>query len=391
MKATVRIVLRSDYTTKEGKQQLCLRYIAVQKSTFIGIGISINPQNWDEKALLVKKKEPFSFHYNKIITEVYQKAMNIILDNFYNPLAPKDFRKLLFDKSANQTSFYEFVESELEVLKVDRSEGTIANYKKLINTMMLWKPELTFNEINLDFVERFHAYEVEQGNLESTINKKHANFKFLIGRAVLKEKIAKNPYDMFAIKKSIKPQNNDVLTKKEIAKLHDIYDSGKYSKGKQEVLRTFLFSCYTSLSFAEFSIVTYADLKEYTVDGKVCLLLCNERKKNNIPYKIPIVSDRVKQLLGKGESFQKIFTPLGNQPTNRYLKDIMIDAQIKKEMTFHRARHSFRTIAAQKGIRDSVAERIMGHAESNDIKDIYTHLSNEDIIKEILEKWNDLI
>lgn len=185
----------------------------------------------------------------------------------------------------------------------------------------------------------------------------------------------------------ITSQNNDVLTEKEITKLHDIYDSGKYSKGKQEVLRTFLFSCYTSLSFAEFSIVTYADLKEYIIDGKVCLLLCNERKKNNIPYKIPIVSDRVKQLLGKGESFQKIFTPLGNQPTNRYLKDIMKDAPINKEMTFHRARHSFRTITAQKGIRDSIAERIMGHAESNDIKDIYTHLSNKDIIREMLNKW----
>lgn len=92
-------------------------------------------------------------------------------------------------------------------------------------------------------------------------------------------------------------------------------------------------------------------------------------------------------LLGNGEPCQKIFLPISNQPTNRYLKDIMADLKIDKTMTFHRARHSFRTIAAKKGIRDGIAERIMGHAEGNDIKDIYTHLHDEDIVKEMRDKW----
>ena len=92
-------------------------------------------------------------------------------------------------------------------------------------------------------------------------------------------------------------------------------------------------------------------------------------------------------LLGNGEPCQKIFLPISNQPTNRYLKDIMADLKIDKTMTFHRAQHSFRTIAAKKGIRDGIAERIMGHAEGNDIKDIYTHLHDEDIVKEMRDKW----
>ena len=69
------------------------------------------------------------------------------------------------------------------------------------------------------------------------------------------------------------------------------------------------------------------------------------------------------------------------------MKDIMLDLKIDKTMTFHRARHSFRTIAAKKGIRDGIAERIMGHAEGNNIKDIYTHLHDEDIVKEMRDKW----
>lgn len=144
-------------------------------------------------------------------------------------------------------------------------------------------------------------------------------------------------------------------------------------KGKKEVLRELLFSCYTSLSFAEFSEVTYDDLKLIQLKSKeTFLLLCNERIKTSIRYKIPIVSPIVTNLLGDGEGFQKIFHPLTNQPTNRYLKEIMSDLKINKTMTFHHARHSFRTIAAKRDIRDGIAERIIRHAEGNDIKDIYT-------------------
>lgn len=104
-------------------------------------------------------------------------------------------------------------------------------------------------------------------------------------------------------------------------------------------------------------------------------------------YKIPIVSDKVKGLLNTGKDFQKIFTPLTNQASNRYLKSIMKDLSIEKTITFHRARHSFKTIAARKGMQNTIVERIMGHADGNDIADIYTHLQDEDIIREMLNKW----
>lgn len=156
----------------------------------------------------------------------------------------------------------------------------------------------------------------------------------------------------------------------------------------------FLFSYYTSLSYAKFYNVTYDDLKpvKLTKDKiKVTYcLLTNECQKTGVMYKIPIVSDRVKQLieLENKEPFQKIFTPFTNQSTNCYLKEIMKDLNINKTMTFHRVRHTFRTIAAKRGIINSIAERIREHAEGNNIEDIYTHLHDEDIIKEMLEKWD---
>lgn len=388
MKATVRIKLRKDYVTKEGKQMVCLRYTAHRRSSLITLNISVLPKHWNSKSCTIRSCVPFSDTLNKIIFDFNQKANNIVLENFFKPLPLPEFKNRLLDKNYGNTDFYIFIEKEIELLKASRASGTISNYYKLINTMKEWKSTLSFDEITLDYIQRFHNHEIEVGNQLSTIYKKHANFKFLIGLAIDKEVIEKNPYEKFEIKKSIKAQNSDVVTEEELQKLQKAYDDDKYKEGKKEVLREFLFSCYTSLSFAEFSEVTYGDLKLIKLKSKETYpLLCNERTKTNIPYKIPIVSPVVTKLLENGESFQKIFSPLTNQPTNRYLKEIMKDLKIDKTMTFHRARHSFRTIAAKRGIRDGIAERMMGHAEGNDIKDIYTHLHDEDIVQEMVDKW----
>ena len=388
MKATFKIEMRKDYATKDGKRPICLRYTANRRTTLISLNILIKPRHWNKVSCTVRDTEPRSYYYNKAISEFYQKADTIIMENFFKPLSISQFIEKIRDKSFGNTDFYVFIENEIELLKKVRAPGTIENYNKLINTLKAWKPTLSFDEITLDFIQQFHNHELEVGNLPSTIYKKHANFKFLIGIAVDKEKIAKPPYEKFEIKKNIKAQNNDVLTEDELKRLQDAYNKKKYSKGKQEVLREFLFACYTSLAYAEYSIVTFADIKLIKIDsGEYYPLLSNERTKTDITYKIPIGSPKVVALIGEGEPSQNIFSPISNQPTNRYLKSIMKDLHIEKEMTFHRARHTFRTIAARKGINDGIAERIMGHAEGNEIKDIYIHLHDEDIIKEMISKW----
>lgn len=388
MKATFRIELRKYYTTNDGKQAICLRYTAYRRTTLISLNIFIKPQQWNKPSCTVRASEPNCYYYNKIISEFYTKANTIVIENFFKPLTVPQFLEKIKDKFYGNKDFYVFIENEIELLKKARASGTIENYYKLLNTMKEWKPSLSFSEITLDFIQKFHNHELEVGNLLSTIYKKHSNFKFLVGIAVDKEKITKNPYEKFEIKKNIKAQNNDVLTEEELEKLQVVYEKKVYRRGKQEVLREFLFSCYTSLSYAEFFNVTYTDIKLIKIDtGESFPLLSDERTKTNITYKIPIVSPKVFALIKKGKSFQKIFSPISNHLTNRYLKEIIKDLHIEKDMSFHRARHTFRTIAARKGIRDSIAERIMGHAEGNDIKDIYTHLHDEDIIKEMLNKW----
>ncbi len=299
MKATLKILLRNNYQTREGKRQVCIRYTSYRQATFIGLNISVQSKDWNDAKKQVKATEPRYIRYNQLIREQYHKAESILLDNFLTPLTAKDFIAKLKNKHYGNADFYTFIENEIELIKSARTQGTIDNYRNLINKMKEWKPTLTFNEITLEYIQRFHDYELKAGNQLSTIYKKHANFKFLLGLAVDKEQLQKNPYEKFEIKKIIKAQNNDILTEEELKTLQEAYDQNKYTGGKKEVLRDFLFSCYTSLSYAEFHTVTYNDLKPVTLKTdktEATYILCNERQKTAVMYKIPIVSNKVEYL-----------------------------------------------------------------------------------------------
>ncbi|WP_083820987.1 phage integrase SAM-like domain-containing protein [Dysgonomonas gadei] len=211
--------LTQEQLSKEGKQQVCIRYTSYRRFTFIGLNISVHPKHWNDNKKQVKATEPHHIRYNQLIKEQYHKAESIILDNFLKPLPVTEFISKLKDKYYGNADFYVFIEQELELIKSAPSPRTMDNYHNLINKMKEWKPTLTFGEITLEYIQRFHDYEIKTGNLLSTIYKKHANFKFLLGLAQNKEYIDKNPYDKFEIKKITKAQNSDILTEEELKKL----------------------------------------------------------------------------------------------------------------------------------------------------------------------------
>ena len=65
--------------------------------------------------------------------------------------------------------------------------------------------------------------------------------------------------------------------------------------------------------------------------------------------KIPLI-DKSKRLVGTGFDNQFVFRVNANQVANRNLKKIMEDAGIKKEISFHSARHTFATVGISLGI-----------------------------------------
>ena len=66
--------------------------------------------------------------------------------------------------------------------------------------------------------------------------------------------------------------------------------------------------------------------------------------KTKEPVYIPLIMKAKDLIPGKGFANQNVFKVLTDQPTNRYLKEIMKTAGIQKKISFHCARHTFATV-----------------------------------------------
>ena len=70
-------------------------------------------------------------------------------------------------------------------------------------------------------------------------------------------------------------------------------------------------------------------------------------------------------------SKDKIFPLISNQKLNAYLKEIAIICKIKKNLTFHLARHTFATtVTLLNGVPIETVSKMLGQKVSYDMKEL---------------------
>lgn len=114
------------------------------------------------------------------------------------------------------------------------------------------------------------------------------------------------------------------------------------SERLEQVRDVFIFSCFSGLAY-----VDVANLKEDNIrksfDGNLWII--TKRQKTNIDVNVPLL-DIPKMILEKYKGklpSGKVLPIISNQKLNAYLKEIADVCGIKKNLTFHLARHTFAT------------------------------------------------
>lgn len=105
----------------------------------------------------------------------------------------------------------------------------------------------------------------------------------------------------------------------------------------------FLFSCHTGISYGDITGLTTANLT-IGIDGNKWISA--KRNKNGIPYELPLLDIPlilINKYLGhyKTKFTGTLFPNISNQKLNSYLKEVADLCKIKKNLTFHMARHTF--------------------------------------------------
>lgn len=145
----------------------------------------------------------------------------------------------------------------------------------------------------------------------------------------------------------------------------------------------FLFSCFTGLAYIDVSNLTPDNI--VSMDGNDWIM--TRRQKTNIASNV-LILDVPKQIISKysHKTYRegKLFPMLSNQKVNSYLKEIADICGIKKNLTFHLARHTFATLCLSKGVPMESVSKMLGHTNIKTTQ-LYARITNKKIEKDMME------
>ena len=97
------------------------------------------------------------------------------------------------------------------------------------------------------------------------------------------------------------------------------------------------------------------------------------------------MSNRVRTLLEHYYALNDNF-PVGTRQVQKIVKEIANKAKITKEVTPHILRHTFATLALQKGISLASVQKALGH-DRLETTAIYLNFTDAHVIEEFANKW----
>lgn len=214
---------------------------------------------------------------------------------------------------------------------------------------------------NLDtkFINSFIYYLKTVVNLSHNSSLKYlAYLKKIVRVAYANGWIDKDPFYNFKLK--LQKIDREFLNKEEIIK---IMEKEFLIPRMEHVRDVFLFSCYTGLAFSDVQKLTENDIVK-GIDGN--LWIKTKRTKTKVLSSIPLlpVAEKIIQKYQGNEYPQKKLLPVySNQKMNSYLKEIADGCGIKKNLTFHMARHTFATtVTLSNGVPIESVSKMLGHS-----------------------------
>ena len=360
-KLTAKIVIKDDYVRADGTCALYLQMFLNKEKKKLPIYVSVPVKDFDKVKQRVKTKNQHSKDYNLIIEKALSDIHTIEL-NYRLAGESLDMKTLLHDYSnpSSKIDFLKFWELELENQKLIKDESTVKQQTSSLRKVKKYKESILFYEITKDFYDKmiFHFQKVEK-NAPHTVQTVGKNFKKYLHIANKKGIIT--PLKFNDIKTPRCVANRSFLDTGEIYKLNEYYQSDFINENLKNILSRFLFSCFTGLRIS--------DIKNISTENVVNDVLIFFAQKTGKLQRIQL-NESALSFIGNDQLFFGEYT---EQHINRELKTITKACGIKKNVTFHVARHTFATNFLICGGRVEDLQKLLGHSQIRETMD-YVHI-----------------
>lgn len=364
--------LKPSKNDRNGLKSIYMRITVDSQRFEMSTKYKCHPDKWMASANRVKGKTEEARMINSYLETLQLKVHQVrkyLLDND-KEISLENIKNVLQGKSEQNRKILEIFAEHNQKMEAlvgkEFAAGTLERYRTSLEhtrAFIQWKyqkDDIEIKKLDYDFISDYSFWlKSIRGCAHNTTVKYLANFKKIVLGCIKRGWLVRDPFIGFKMAKKEVPRH--FLTVEEL----DALEQKFFEIARLEQIRDiFLFSCYTGLA--------YIDVKKLRRDQIFVGMdkekwIATNRQKTESSVRLPLLP-KAQKLMDKYKDRPKceaeglILPVLSNQKMNAYLKEIADLCGIKKELTFHIARHTFATtVTLSNGVPIETVSKMLGH------------------------------
>ncbi len=364
---------------KNAKNNHALIYARVtvnQKRVNISVKRKVLIPLWNQKTQKAKGNSAEARQINRYLSQVQNQFFQCYQDLQYKGelITAKLIKENFLGEGESSKTLQNLLEYHANKTESTFAKGTIRNFgvtkgylekflEKERKTSDIYLTQLDYKFI-CDFESFLHSY-WPKGHPKAlghnTVMKHIQRLRKCVTLAYHLEWLDKDPFIRW--KSTFEKTNRGFLSANELSNLENYPFLGDRLERVRDL---FVFSCYTGISYIDLIQLSEDNIAK-GIDGYNWIISKRQKTKGSI--KVPIL-EKAQGLIDKYHGHpmamvsETLFPVITNEKVNFYLKEIALACGIKKNLTFHMARHTFATtVTLTNGVPIETVSKMLGHTK----------------------------
>jgi site-specific recombinase XerD len=374
MKTTITILfyLKRAKVNPQGLIPIFQRITINGKRIDTSTGKYINPTKWSVEGVKMKGSSEEARTVNSYLDALKSKVADIekqlllkeeqiTFETFKNKWQGKEERKrtIIPIFKEHNSKIEKLLNQEYAPLTLKRYNTALSH----LQNFLVWKysiSDIEIDKINHAFIADLDFYlRSERKCNNNTTIKYIKNIGKIVRECIANGWLTVDPFLNYKAK--MKEVSREYLSEEEIESLLN----KSFTTERLEIVRDiFIFSCYTGLAYIDAKNLNLSNIS-IGIDGEKWIF--TTRQKTDVASRIPLLPV-AEIILEKYKDHpyclnKDVLLPImSNQKMNSYLKEIADFCSIKKQLTYHIARHTFATtVTLTNGVPIESVSKMLGH------------------------------
>lgn len=351
-----------------------------QKRRYINTLVKCKLRNFNGKNIFATPNAVRDNAYiQDVMDDVKRRVITIIAkyDDFNFELYDSEENKNQYTVESKKTLADNFLMYATKHALDVESEGTRCGFISVIQALKKYGKIKYFSDLSIEKLVEFDRFLDTLKLADSSIVLYHSKLKSIIIKAIAEGYKITNPYNLFRVRKCAKRK----LKYLEEQDLQKIIDFKPKNKVLERVRDLFVFQAHTGLAYSDAIKVSKEDIK--LIEGKKYIV--DKRVKTNQEYSIRLYPESERIL----EKYKYNLKTMPYEYYNLRLKKMAKIVGVREDLSSHMARHTFATIALNRGVPLAIVAKMLGHS-STQCTEIYAQYLQSTIQREGYDKLEDV-